>query len=281
MLAIFNRAGRRQATVGEPAGYLVPTFSPDGSRLAVSRSEVQSPCDIWVFDLTRGTRLRLTLEGSDETGPEWSSDGLSLLYTSDRRGERDIYKRLASGEGSGELVFESEISKSVNAWSPDGRFVVYDTGGRGFTSDLYSPLTGNRHPRVIYGAPGFQNSADISPDGGLIAYSSSESGRFEVIVETFPEKGGRSADQHRRRQYPTLAGRCRGAVFTSGDDVMVVEVRTGRAMFEWGVPRRLFTIGGLLSRGLAVSPDGQRFAAVEGTRRDPQRLTRCSTGRHN
>ena len=74
-------------------------------------------------------------------------------------------------------------------------------------------------------------------------------------------------------RYPRWRGDAGELFFTSGDDVMVVEVRTGRAMFEWGVPRRLFTIGGLLSRGLDVSPDGQRFAAVEGTRREPQRLT--------
>ncbi len=192
-LAIFDRAGQRHGTVGEPAGYFIPNFSPDGARLAVARSDGRSPHrDIWVFDVVRGTRLRLTLEGSDETGPAWSSDGLSLLYTSDRRGERDIYTRLASGEASDQLVFESASSKSVNAWSPDGRFVVYDTGGRGFTSDLYVlPLTGTRRPRLINGAPGFQHAADISPDGGLIAYSSSESGRFEIIVETFPEQAGR------------------------------------------------------------------------------------------
>jgi Tol biopolymer transport system component len=274
-LVILDRAGRRQATIGEPAAYFLPTFSPDGSRLAVARSEAASPYrDIWVFDLTRGTRQRLTLEGSDETGAIWSSDGLSLLYTSDRRGERDIYRRLASGEDSGEPVFQSEISKSVNAWSPDGRFVVYDTGGRGFTSDLYVlPLTGNRQPRLINGAPGFQNAADISPDGRLIAYSSSESGRFEVIVETFPEKGGRWQITTQGGRYPHWGAGARELFFTSGDDVMVVEVRTGQAMFEWGVPQRLFTIQGLLSRGLGVSRDGQRFAAVVGPPRDSQRLT--------
>ena len=112
VLAIFDAAGRRQATVGEPAGYFVPTFSPDGSRLAVSRSEVQSPYrDIWVFDLTRGTRLRLTLEGSDETvrnGPPTvcrsstrRTGAGSVISTSDSRPER----------GRASFVFESEISK--------------------------------------------------------------------------------------------------------------------------------------------------------------------------
>ena len=118
----------------------------------------------------------------------------------------DIYKRLASGEGADELVFESETHKSVNAWSRDGRFVVYDTGGPGSTSDLYVlPLSGDRRPVVLDSQYGFQQQADISPDGRLIAYASSESGRFEVIVKSFPERHRAPADQHQRGKRTGLA----------------------------------------------------------------------------
>ena len=70
------------------------------------------------------------------------------MFSSNRRGVRDIYKRRPSGEGADELVFESTTHKSVNAWSRDGRFMVYDTGGRK-TADLYVlPLVGDRRPIV-------------------------------------------------------------------------------------------------------------------------------------
>ncbi len=134
------------------------------------------------------------------------------MFSSDRRGVRDIYKRLASGEGADELVFESEVSKSVNAWSLDGRFVVYDTGGLGTSSDLYVlPLVGERRPVVLDSQPGFQQQADISPDGRLIAYASSESGKFEVIVKSFPENAGRrqiSTSGGRNRCGEVMAGSC-------------------------------------------------------------------------
>ena len=62
--------------------------------------------------------------------------------------------------------------------------------GRG--SDLYAvPLVGDRRPQVLAAEPGFQQQADFSPDGQLIAYASSESGRYEIIVDTFPDKAGR------------------------------------------------------------------------------------------
>ena len=49
--------------------------------------------------------------------------------SSDRRGVRDIYKRRPSGDGADELVYESTTNKSVNGWSRDGRFLMYDSGG--------------------------------------------------------------------------------------------------------------------------------------------------------
>jgi Tol biopolymer transport system component/DNA-binding winged helix-turn-helix (wHTH) protein len=285
-LRIFDRSGKMGGTVGEPAGYVGPSLSPDGTRLAVGRHELGVPArDIWVFDLARGTRLRLTLDRGDDLAPKWSSDGKWLMFSSDRRGVRDIYKRLASGEGADELVFESAISKSLNAWSPDGRFVVYDTGGLGGTADLHVlPLTGDRRPIVRASQPGFQHMADISPDGRLIAYASSESGKYEVIVESFPEKGGRRQISTNGGKQPAWRGDGRELFFLADDTMMAVDVhpprlrpgQAGAAGIEWGVPRALFKISKLQGTpfGFTVSPDGQRFiAVVAAAPREPQRFT--------
>jgi Tol biopolymer transport system component len=268
-LWIFDRTGKTLGSVGEPAGYTAPSFSPDGTRVAVARREPAVPNrDIWVFDLARGNRLRLTLDAGEDVGPRWSSDGRWLMFSSDRRGVRDIYKRRVSGEGADEIVFESAISKSVNAWSLDGRFAVYDTGGLGATSDLYVlPLIGDRRPVVLDSQPGFQQQADISPDGRLIAYASSESGQFEVIVKSFPDDGGRRQISTNGGREPVWRGDGRELFFLSDDAVMAVDVHAGAAGVEWSVPRALFKIPNLQSvpRGFTVSADGQRFAAVIAT----------------
>jgi Tol biopolymer transport system component len=190
---------------------------------------------------------------------------------------RDIYKRLASGEGADELVFESEISKSVNAWSLDGRFVVYDTGGlRGAPHLHLLPLFGDRRPVVLSSELGFQQQADISPDGRLIAYASSESGKFEVIVQSFPEIAGRRQISTNGGREPVWRGDGRELFFLSDDTVMAVDVHTSAAGVEWSVPRTLFSIPNLqrIPRGLTVSADGQRFIAVVATTpTEPQRFT--------
>jgi eukaryotic-like serine/threonine-protein kinase len=268
-LKIFDRAGTVVGTVDEPAGYTGPTFSPDGTRMAVARRESTVPArDIWVFDLARGSRLHLTLDPSDDKGPRWSADGRWLMFSSNRLGVDDIYKRLASGDGADELVFASETHKSVNAWSLDGRFVVYDTGGPGSTVDLYVlPLSGDRRPVVLDAARGFQQQADISPDSRLIAYASSESGQYEVIVNGFPENTSRRQISTDGGREPVWRGDGKELFFLAGDTVMAVDVHTSAAGLTWSVPRKLFMIPNLqrIPRGFTVSPDGRRFVAVVAT----------------
>ena len=49
------------------------------------------------------------------------------------------------------------------------------------------PLTDDdRKPVKFLSAPGYQLHGNFSPEGKLVAYSSNESGQFEVIVQTVP-----------------------------------------------------------------------------------------------
>ena len=277
-IRIFDRAGKTVGTVGEPGEYTAPSLSPDGMRLAVARaSTVPRARDIWVFDLERDNRLRLTLDPADDLAPHWSPDGQWLMFSSNRRGVRDIYKRRPSGDGADELVYESTTNKSVNGWSRDGRFLVYDSGGGRADTDLYVlPLVGDRRPIVVASEPGSQQNGDISPDGRLIVYSSSESGRLEVFVKSFPDNTGRRQISPNGGREPAWRGDGRELFFLSEDAVMAVDVHTSAVGVEWSAPRPLFKIPNYQSflRGFTVSGDGQRFVAVVATTpAEPQKFT--------
>ena len=121
-----------------------------------------------------------------------------------------------------------------------------------------------------------QQHGDISPDGRLIMYSSSESGRFEVIVKSFPDNTGPRQISTNGGREPVWRGDGRELFFLSEDTVMSVDVHTSAVGFEWSAPRPLFKIPNLQSvpRGFTVSADGQRFIAVVATTpTEPQRFT--------
>ena len=139
---------------------------------------------------------------------------------------------------------ESTTNKSVNAWSLDGRFLVYDTGGG--RTDCRSVRPPAQLETAVLSSwprnPGLSNTADISPDGRLIVYSSSESGRFEVVVKSFPDNTGRRQISPNGGREPVWRGDGRELFFLSEDTVMAVDVHTSAAGFEWSAPRPLFKI---------------------------------------
>ena len=57
-----------------------PAFSPDGSEVAFSRSEVDGSWHIWTVGLTGGTPGRLTDTPAGEVYPRFAHDGSSLMF---------------------------------------------------------------------------------------------------------------------------------------------------------------------------------------------------------
>ena len=43
----------------------------------------------------------------------------------------------------------------------------------------------------VANTPFTESNGQFSPDGRLVAYETNESGRFEIVVQTFPEPGGK------------------------------------------------------------------------------------------
>lgn len=91
-------------------------------------------------------------------------------------------------------------STTVQAWSfaPDGKWLAYFELDRGTEFHLWAVSLENDGSGLRAGQPEvfLQTSADerhpsFSPDGRWLAYSSTESGGFQVYVKAFPDKGGK------------------------------------------------------------------------------------------
>ncbi len=79
-LVWFDRSGKRISEVGEPAAYRNPRLSPDRKKLAVEMVDGTGNRDIWILDLARGARARLTFAQGRDAAPVWSSDGQKIVW---------------------------------------------------------------------------------------------------------------------------------------------------------------------------------------------------------
>ncbi|HKR28318.1 MAG TPA: protein kinase, partial [Acidobacteriaceae bacterium] len=264
----FNRAGQNLGTAAQPNIYSSPALSPDGNRLAVAVGE-HGKADIWTYDLKRGTASRLTFNPAYDVNPIWSHDGSRILFTSDRRGAWNIYQKAASGLEKTQPVFESAgQDKALNDLTSDGRYAIYDTAAGTTGTQLWVlPLFGERKPfpfvQGMFGAA----SAQFSPNGRYVAYSTNETGRYEVYVQTFPQPTGKWEISTAGGAEPMWRHDGKELFYLSPDEkLMAVNVDTTSGAFQAGIPKELFQAQLVpLSywRNIYVpSPDGQRFLMI-------------------
>lgn len=262
----FNSTGQKLGTVGQPDLYSAPALSPDGTRLAVGIGD-QNKRDIWIYDLNRGTGSRLTFDSAVDSNPVWSQDGSQVFFSSNREGQHDIYKKAADGLGATDAVFQSKDQpKYLNDLTMDGRYASYDDGAvRGRTQLWVLPQFGDRKPFAFIQGGGFDaRSAMFSPNGRFVAYASSETGRLEVYVQTFPQQTGRWQISASGGANPMWRRDGKELCFLSPDEkLMAVDVNTTGASFQAGIPKELFQtqlVPIWFWRNIyAPSADGQRF----------------------
>jgi Tol biopolymer transport system component len=93
-------------------------------------------------------------------------------------------------------VLATKQNKAATDWSPDGRFVLYRSPSPATGFDLWSiqmsgANAGERKPVPVVQTNFEEKDAQFSPDGKWIAYVSNESGRMEIVVQSFPDPGGK------------------------------------------------------------------------------------------
>jgi Tol biopolymer transport system component len=263
-LAWLDRGGAQLSFLSDPGRYGDVTLSPDGKQAAVSLlDESQKMTDIWIFDVARGTRTRLTTDAAEDLAPVWSPDGSVIAFAS-HRGKSGIYKRRSDGSGDDELLFASDTPVSPGAWSPDGRFLLYMAVRPGDRPDLFVlPLGDGARPIPVAREPGVTElPGSFSPDGRWISYFSDKTGRMEVYVAPFPGPGGATLVSTQGGAQPHWRGDGGEIVYVNGPEgrIMAAEVKITDGKIEVGTVRELFAVR---TQGIRapydVTADGERF----------------------
>ncbi|HEY1481252.1 MAG TPA: protein kinase [Candidatus Acidoferrum sp.] len=277
-LSWVDRSGKILNPVGERTFYKGSgRVSPDGKRLAVSLGEPQA--DVWVFDLTRGTRTRLTFGGATHMMPSWSADGQRIVYV--RQSGSAVFAgtslraRLASGGGQEEILMdqarpEDQISLLLPQWSSDGRYLLHmEQQGPTGAAVWALPTGGDKKPLVIAKAQNPQGRIiqfRLSPDDRWLAFTSTDSGREEVYVTHFPSGEGRWQVSQTGATFPAWRGDSKEIYFIGLDGALHgASVDAKNNEFEVEQVRPLFRVNYTAPIGNAFdnAPDGQHFVVTE------------------
>jgi len=128
---------------------------------------------------------------------------------------------------------------------------------------LVVPTSGDKKPFTYLGsiADVGEVFAKLSPDGRFLAYTSGESKRTEVYVQTFPDPGGKWQISTEGGHWPVWSRDGRELYFISSDKkMMAVEVKAEGQKFEPGVPKALFAVPE--SKQYDVARDGRFLIQV-------------------
>ena len=272
-LVWLNRSGDKIGEIGLPQVWLgLPALSPDGRRVAVQAIE-GSNFDIWVWDIARAVKTRLT------TGPEldgvalWSPTGEDVAFNSFRAGNSDIFLRQADGGGEAKVLPATPRNESLTDWSRDGKYLLYWLDDPETGADLWY-LERNEdgsawEPHPFLRTPFNKRAAKFSPDGRYVAYVSDESGEWEIYVRPFPQGGRRSTVSSNGGTQPRWSRDGKELFYVEGGTLVAVSVSSGPT-FSVGSARRLFEHPGLRDNpGKAsypqydVSADGRQFVLPE------------------
>jgi Tol biopolymer transport system component/DNA-binding winged helix-turn-helix (wHTH) protein len=262
-LTWFDRTGRELGTLSDAAPYSGLALSPDERRVAVTlETGTPNNVDIWLIDITRNIRSRLTVHPGQERSPVWSPDGGRIAFQSSRS-RQPVAMRQTSSEGTGadELILEGpgNFTMTPTAWSGDGGFIAYTTRG---SNVWVLPLFGDRKPFPFADTEFIEASAAFSPDGRWIAYTSSEGGQTDVYVQSFPGPGPKSQVSRDGGTHPVWRADGRELFYLGADGTMTaVPVGAGHS-FDAGPPQALFSSHAwrlTANQVYAVTKDGQRF----------------------
>jgi Tol biopolymer transport system component len=264
-----DRKGVKLGSVGQPQRRVrAPSLSPDGSRIVAQGWDDSPQLDIWIHDVTRGSKTRLTSHPATETTAAWTPQGNLITFTSLRDGTADIFIQAADGSDEPKALVATPHNDFGSDWSDDGKYLIYTTCSRGQCDLWYLKRKDGYQdfePSPFIQSPFDEYEADFSPDGRFVAYTANDSGRNEVYVRRFPDGTGKTQVSMRGGAQPRWPKDGNELFYVEDATLIAVQVSTVPE-FALGAAERLFEDKEAFpGRGMRydVSFDGRRILMTD------------------
>jgi len=192
-----SRDGTTEPLTTTERGYINPNLSPDRKSIAMP-IEGTATFDIWSYQIEQETLTRLTFEG-DNIRPVWSHDGRRIAFSSVRNNAlASVYVKAADGSGGDELLVSPDLIASdrevgqvfPSGWTADDRHLLLEFSNENAGNlAVFSEETSE--VEILLETPASEQQPMLSPNGRWLAYSTDESGDFQLFVRAYPGPGGK------------------------------------------------------------------------------------------
>jgi serine/threonine protein kinase len=264
----FDRQGTQLGQLGETSVITGNSYSeklsPDGRTVAIS-SFRGATADIWLVDIARAVPSRFTFDDANELYPVWSPDGSEVLFSSNRGGFYNMYRKPVAGSREETLLVKSTSHQYPTDWSEHGRTILFTNVDPKTQADIWMvAATGDWKPSPILVTSFNEYAARLSPDGRWMAYTSDESGRPEVYLQRFPTATGKVPISTLGGSEPCWRADGRELYYLAANRTLNAATVT-TPDFSAGRPAKLFdtivdtSLGSTHAWHYTPTADGQRF----------------------
>ncbi len=257
-----------------------PKYSPDGKAIAMVRAgkkEINS--HVWIYNVERSVIKKLTVEGSN-FWPIWTPDGNYVTYPSMIEVGSialDIYWKGVMGNTKAQRLTKSNFWLQPLSWSNDGKTLIFHHSTSRSSQDWgirYINMDSSQIITTYIDSDFNEKWPALSPDGNLIAYSSDETGRYEIYVSTFPEIKFKQLISIAGGTEPVWSKDGKALYYRNNNKMMKVAIEI-KPNFNPGKPILLFDekfdMGGY-GINYDISPDGNHFLMIKSELPNPEAL---------
>ncbi len=143
-------------------------LSKDGQRIVFSLAG-----DLWLMDANGGTASPLTNDKYTNDNPQFSPDGRTVSFYSNRSGNSDIWLMDVNGQNLRQFT-KDPADEFFQSWSPDGQSIVFCSTRSG-NKDIWIQRIDSEAATQLTNDPANDDDPVFSPDGRYIAFDSGRS----------------------------------------------------------------------------------------------------------
>lgn len=171
--------GSRKLITEAPKGYngdIHPTYSPDGTRLAFIRERNSVSMYLYVLDLNTGETEQITTEHQSINGFDWSADGSSLIFGSDRTGVYKLWQvNLSSDKLS--LLPVTDYQMVMPRVAQNNRLIYAKMQD---DVNIWAYAMDKHEAKPWRSTSELDLNPSYSPDGSRVAFTTNRNGSFEL-----------------------------------------------------------------------------------------------------